>query len=499
MLKKKITAILVSVGMIFTVGAPTMMAHAEQLNKAPITHMATRQATSQMAVVNSRVAVMQGAKVIGYANKYDMATIISTNGNVCNVVTEFGLQGQINKSDLNMVQSGVNQPLQTMKKEGHVTNVTTVLNVRTEPTTASSIKAQLTNNTNFEIIGQQGDWLKINVGNETGFVFNEFASEGHSNVGGRVITGSEINSMATTQGATYGSVQNNNVATSSATTNSSVATTNSSVSSARASESNGSKIVTTGTTTSKTTVKSNTGNKVTKTSPSVKETSSKSTSSSKVKHKEVDHNTPVSNKSEHHSTVEQNTPVNSTTQHHATVDHNTPVNNKSEHHSTVEHNTPANTQGQDSNKRQPEGENNNQSNQTAPAKGQSQVKTGYTYMPQLSQEVFNGINQLREQAGQKALEYSSSDNSQAMSLALQMAKAGNADHSYNEMGAMCAEGNANYIVNMFKNSPEHYSQLTQSTIDKGAVAVYRNNKTGLYFTAVQFTIANATNNTWHNM
>lgn len=443
MKSKKIISLIVSAGMMVgTIGstAPAMLAHAETMNSVNV-YAQSVVSSFPRAVVKVQSKVMNGNKEVGIVNAYEMAIVKSQSNGVANVVTQNGLTGTIDLSNLIMVNSGMNDKLVSMNKNGHVANVTTVLNVRSNATVQSSIKAQLTNNTNFKIIGQKGDWLKINVGNETGFVFNEFTSEGHSNVVGRVITGNEINSMATAQGSTYGSVQNNNVATSSATTNSS----------AKVSESNGSKTVTTGITTSKTTVKSNTENKATKTSSSVKETSSKPTSSSKVEHKIVEHNTPV------------------------------------------------NTQGQDSNRRQTQSENNNQANQTAPTKGQSQVKTGYTYMPQLSQEVFNGINQLRKQAGQKALEYSSSDNSQAMSLALQMAKAGNADHSYNEMGAMCSEGNSNYIVNMFKNSPEHYSQLTQSTIDKGSVAVYRNNKTGLYFTAVQFTIANATNNTWHNM
>ncbi|MGL5414673.1 MAG: SH3 domain-containing protein, partial [Clostridium sp.] len=188
MIKKKVTAILVSVGMMVSAGAPTLIAHADNVNKAPITHMNTRQAMSrQMAVVQERVPVMQGAKTVGYANKYDMATILSTNGSVCNVITEFGLQGQINKSDLNIVSSGVNKQLTALNENGYVVNVTTALNVRQQPTTSSPVKFQLTENTNFKVVGQEGNWLKINVDGQSGFVFSEFTKEGTSSVGGKVI------------------------------------------------------------------------------------------------------------------------------------------------------------------------------------------------------------------------------------------------------------------------------------------------------------------------
>ncbi|WP_195972445.1 SH3 domain-containing protein [Clostridium thermobutyricum] len=474
MVKKKITAILISVGMIFTAGAPTIMAHAEQVNKAPITHMATKQATSQMAVVNERVAVMQGAKTTGYANKYDMATIISTNGNVCNVVTEFGLQGQINKSALNMVQSGVNQPLQTVKKEGHVSNVTTVLNVRTEPTTASSIKAQLTNNTNFEIVGQQGDWLKINVGNETGFVFNEFTSEGHSNVGGRVITGSEMQSASSSSvvsstvsatGSSYANVQHNNAT-------SSVARTSSSVSSTRTSS-------TTGTSTSKTTVKANTANKVTqsgsesaKTTVKETSTSSKSNSSSKVEHKTVEKNTPVSNKSEHY-----NTNKDSNSEHHSTVNSNT------QHHATADQ-----THGQSNNS--PESNDPNIHNTKNNNENQSGAKQRtWAYNSNLSSQVQNLINQFRKENGLNTLSSTATTNKEAIALGNKLAQNETSEHGEMEMGNMitsgAVQGNvAEQIFNCFKNSPAHRKEML-SQAQHMSVAVFKDSN-GNYYTAVQF-------------
>lgn len=52
-------------------------------------------------------------------------------------------------------------------------------------------------------------------------------------------------------------------------------------------------------------------------------------------------------------------------------------------------------------------------------------------MHQLSQKFFNKINQLREQTGQKALEYFSSYNSQTISLDQQITKLGNTGNLYN--------------------------------------------------------------------
>ena len=131
------------------------------------------------AIVKDKVAIKNNnGKIVGYTNPYDGIDVREFNKDVCNVTTQFGLKGNVEKKDLQFIKSDLNEQFESMNEDGHVVNVTTGLNLREKATTDSNIIGSLENNTNVKIIGKQGDWYKISVDGKEGFVYSSFVDEG---------------------------------------------------------------------------------------------------------------------------------------------------------------------------------------------------------------------------------------------------------------------------------------------------------------------------------
>ena len=181
--KRKITKLIFLAGVAVSTisAAPTIISHANTLNNINIYNQEQSNVHLQKAVITRRVAIMNNGKIIGYANAYDMAVIQSHNGNTYNVVTEFGLIGTVNKNDLLIVQNDEQDKLITLNEQEHVIHVTTDLHLRSEASANSSIITNLKEGTNLNVIGRQGQWLKVNVNGYTGFVFGDFVQNGFVN------------------------------------------------------------------------------------------------------------------------------------------------------------------------------------------------------------------------------------------------------------------------------------------------------------------------------
>lgn len=137
---------------------------------------------SQKGICNGKIAIKNiNGNIIGYSNPYDMLVILSKEGNLYNVVTQYGLKGYINSNSFETVKSGLNDKLVKLNEKGYVVNVTTCLNVRNKATINSSILDTLDNGVNFNIIGKQGSWYKINYNGKEGFVYSTFVKEGENN------------------------------------------------------------------------------------------------------------------------------------------------------------------------------------------------------------------------------------------------------------------------------------------------------------------------------
>lgn len=136
-------------------------------------------ASTQKGVVNNKVSVKKvNGEILGYANPFTMLQILNTNESTVEVITQNGLRGYLNADEFTLVESAINDKLIEKNMEGHVTNVSTVLNLRKEPRIGSEIINRLINNTKVNIIGKQGSWYKIEVNGQKGYVYGMFLNEG---------------------------------------------------------------------------------------------------------------------------------------------------------------------------------------------------------------------------------------------------------------------------------------------------------------------------------
>ena len=135
--------------------------------------------SEQKAVANNKISVKKvNGEVLGYANPFTMLQILNMNGKTVEVITQSGLRGYVDANEFTLVESAVNDKLIEKNIEGHVTNVSTVLNLRKEPRIGAEIINRLLNNTKVNILGKQGSWYKIELNGQKGYVYGMFLNEG---------------------------------------------------------------------------------------------------------------------------------------------------------------------------------------------------------------------------------------------------------------------------------------------------------------------------------
>ncbi|HFD0808879.1 TPA: SH3 domain-containing protein [Clostridium perfringens] len=135
--------------------------------------------SEQKAVANNKISVKKvNGEILGYANPFTMLQILNMNGKTVEVITQSGLRGYVDANEFTLVESAVNDKLIEKNIEGHVTNVSTVLNLRKEPKIGAEIINRLLNNTKVNILGKQGSWYKIELNGQKGYVYGMFLNEG---------------------------------------------------------------------------------------------------------------------------------------------------------------------------------------------------------------------------------------------------------------------------------------------------------------------------------
>ena len=135
--------------------------------------------SEQKAVANNKISVKKvNGEVLGYANPFTMLQILNVNGKTVEVITQSGLRGYVDADEFTLVESAINDKLIEKNIEGHVTNVSTALNLRKEPRIGAEIIYRLLNNTKVNILGKQGSWYKIELNGQKGYVYGMFLNEG---------------------------------------------------------------------------------------------------------------------------------------------------------------------------------------------------------------------------------------------------------------------------------------------------------------------------------
>ena len=135
--------------------------------------------SEQKGVANKKISVKRvNGEILGYANPFTMLQILNVNGKTVEVITQSGLRGYVDADEFTLVESAVNDKLIEKNIEGHVTNVSTALNLRKEPRIGAEIIDRLLNNTKVNILGKQGSWYKIELNGQKGYVYGMFLNEG---------------------------------------------------------------------------------------------------------------------------------------------------------------------------------------------------------------------------------------------------------------------------------------------------------------------------------
>lgn len=135
--------------------------------------------SEQKGVANNKISVKKvNGEILGYANPFTMLQILNVNGKTVEVITQSGLRGYVDADEFTLVESAVNDKLIEKNIEGHVTNVSTALNLRKEPRIGAEIIDRLLNNTKVNILGKQESWYKIELNGQKGYVYGMFLNEG---------------------------------------------------------------------------------------------------------------------------------------------------------------------------------------------------------------------------------------------------------------------------------------------------------------------------------
>lgn len=137
--------------------------------------------TNEAVVINGNsnmnlYALSNGIGIVSKLSTGEMLTILKRPQNgYCKVkVQETGAVGYINTANMKNILNGTNDSFITLSKNGQIINVSSNVRLRSNPSINANIIGHLTNNTPLNILGKQGQWYKINVNGQTGFVYEEY-------------------------------------------------------------------------------------------------------------------------------------------------------------------------------------------------------------------------------------------------------------------------------------------------------------------------------------
>ena len=219
-------------GLIATATIGTAIATPAIMNNQNTTHivnkvlMVSNEKTNEAVVINGNskmnlYALANGSGIVSNLSTGEMLTILGQVQNgYCKVrVQETGAVGYINVANMQNILNGNNDSFTQLSGNGQVINVSSNVRLRSNPAIGNNIIGHLTNGTILNILGKQGQWYKVSVNGQVGFIYEEYVSRNNSNTSSSSsqsrIT-SRTNSSGTSQGnnssssKTSSSTNNNN-------------------------------------------------------------------------------------------------------------------------------------------------------------------------------------------------------------------------------------------------------------------------------------------------
>lgn len=165
-----------------SIGIPMAMSHQnnEIINKVLMSSNTSTSRTNEAVVVsgNSQMnlyALSNGKGIISNLSTGEMLSILGQQGSYCKVkVQETGAIGYINVANMQRIINGTNVSLAQLSKNGQIVNVSTRVRLRSNPSINANIVSYLKNGFNVKILGKQGQWYKVSINGQIGFIYEEY-------------------------------------------------------------------------------------------------------------------------------------------------------------------------------------------------------------------------------------------------------------------------------------------------------------------------------------
>lgn len=186
MKNKALISLLATATIGVAVTAPAVISHQNTthiINKVLMVNNTSSSTTNEAVVVNGNsnmnlYGLANGRGIVSYLSTGEMLTILGhQQGDFCKVkVQETGAVGYINISNMQNIINGTSDKFTNISGNGSVVNVSTRLRLRNNPSINANINGYLTNGDQFSILGKQGQWYKISINGQVGFIYQEYAN-----------------------------------------------------------------------------------------------------------------------------------------------------------------------------------------------------------------------------------------------------------------------------------------------------------------------------------
>ena len=144
--------------------------------------------TNEAVVINGNssmnlYALSNGSGIVSNLSTGEMLTILGQAQNgYCKVkVQETGAVGYISVANMQNILNGTNDLFTQLSGNGQVVNVSSNVRLRNNPAIGNNIIGHLANGTSLSILGKQGQWYKVSVNGQTGFIYEEYVSTNIAN------------------------------------------------------------------------------------------------------------------------------------------------------------------------------------------------------------------------------------------------------------------------------------------------------------------------------
>ena len=153
------------------------------VNKVLMVNNKSNSSTNEAVVINgnskmSLYALSNGSGIVSNLSTGEMLTILGQAQNgYCKVkVQETGAIGYISVVNMQNILNGTNDTFTQLSGTGQVINVSSNVRLRSNPAIGNNIIGHLTNGTSLNILGKQGQWYKVSVNGQIGFIYEEYVA-----------------------------------------------------------------------------------------------------------------------------------------------------------------------------------------------------------------------------------------------------------------------------------------------------------------------------------